>query len=175
MTRKLTATVAALALAATLFTPTAEARDGRGHYNGGGHGGHYYRDYRGYHDDHGDAVAAGIIGLVLGVAIASAASQPPPPQARCYDNYRRCAPPGPPPGQGYNAPGGYDPRYNDPQYVDPRYDPDSAYEQDYGGADKPPGYDDQDLAGAPDQQQCTRRERQYDRYAQRYVTVDVPC
>lgn len=47
---------------------------------------------------------------------------------------------------------GYDDRYNDRGYSDQRYAP-------------PP----------PPQQQCTRRERQWDRYANRYVTVDVPC
>ncbi len=29
--------------------------------------------------------------------------------------------------------------------------------------------------GGPRKSQCTRRERQWDRYANRYVTVDVPC
>ncbi|MEQ1819927.1 MAG: hypothetical protein ABL871_15100 [Terricaulis sp.] len=36
------------------------------------------------------------------------------------------------------------------------------------------GYDN-DRYAAPQQQQCTRRERQWDRYANRYVMVDVPC
>lgn len=179
MTRKFTAILAALALGASLFAPSAEARDYGRHHDGG-----YYGHHRGYyHNDHGDAVAAGVVGLVLGLAIGSAANNPPPPQARCYDNYQRCAAPPPPPGyyrQGY-APGGYDPRYQqdpryadpryaDPRYADPRQDPNSAYEEDYGGG---PGYEDQGYA--PEQQQCTRSERQWDRYAQRYVMVDVPC
>lgn len=166
MTRKFTAILAALVLGATVFAPAADARDYGRHHGGGG----YYGHHRGYdRDDHGDAVAAGVLGLVLGLAIGSASSEPPPPRARCYDSYQRCAPP---PGyyrQGY-APGYYqqDPRYADPRYADPRYDdPRSAYEEDYGAG---PGYDDRGYAP-----QCTRRERQWDRYAQRYVTVDVPC
>jgi hypothetical protein len=42
----------------------------------------------------------------------------------------------------------------------------SAYESDYG-------YD--PYEAAPPREQCTRPERQWDRYANRYVTVDVPC
>lgn len=45
------------------------------------------------------------------------------------------------------------------------------------------GYDDRydnrgynnDRNYAPQREQCTRRERQWDRYANRYVMVDVPC
>lgn len=172
--RKFIGILAALALGAAAFAPAADARDHGGRYGGGYYGGH--RGY--YHDDHGDAVAAGVLGLVLGVAIASAASEP--RRDPCYDNYRRCAPPPPPQyRQGYYQGGYYqdpryadpryadpryaDPRYADPRYADPRYDQGSAYDQDYGND------------GPPPQSQCTRRERQYDRYAQRYVTVDVPC
>ena len=43
---------------------------------------------------------------------------------------------------------GYDPRYDD------RYDDRGYYEED---------------------RRCTRTERQWDRYANRYVMVDVPC
>jgi hypothetical protein len=156
MIRKITALAAAIAFALTSFTPvTADARDRR-------HDGYYGRHYDGYNhnrhrrwrdrDDHGDAVAAGVIGLVLGLAIGAAASQPREPRARCYDNYRRCEPP-----QDYYRDGYYE--------QDPRYYEDSrrAYERDYGAA--------------PDAryEECVRTERQWDRYANRYVTVDVPC
>jgi hypothetical protein len=163
--RKLTSLLAAIALAATSLAPAAaDARDRHGRYNDGRHHG-YYRDH-----DNGDAVAAGVIGLVLGLAIGSMASQPRQPD--CYDNYRRCPPP--PPQRGY-----YDQRRDDPRYYDeeleggydPRYeDPRAAYERDYG---RPPeGSYDPYVERAPE---CTRRERQWDRYANRYVVVDVPC
>ncbi|MEQ1619228.1 MAG: hypothetical protein ABL883_12895 [Terricaulis sp.] len=156
MKRKLISVVAAAALALAAIAPDAALAqdrrgyrdDHRGDRHGEYYGGHDYRDYRGYdrhhrryrrdRDDHGDAVAAGVIGLVLGLAIGAASSDRREPQARCYDNYQRCEPP--------RRYGGYD---------------QGAYE---------PGYDD-----GPAAQQCTRQERQWDRYARRYVIVDVPC
>jgi hypothetical protein len=165
--RKFTSLLAAVALAATSLAPAAaEARDRHGRYHDGGRHHHrYYRD----HDD-GDAVAAGVIGLVLGLAIGSMASQPRQPD--CADTYRRCPPP-------ERERGYYDPRDDDPRYYDeeleggydPRYeDPRAAYERDYG---RPPeGSYDRYVERAPE---CTRRERQWDRYANRYVVVDVPC
>lgn len=154
MMRKITSVVAALALAAASLAPgAAQARDyrGHGHYNNYHGGRHYY----GYRDHRGDAAAAGAIGLILGLAIGSIASQP--QQGRCYD---RCGPPPPPCRQCGPGPGGYyDQGYNN----DPRYDEGSAYEEDYGVKDAVESY------------QCTRPERQYDRYARRTVTVDVPC
>lgn len=66
---------------------------------------------------------------------------------------------------------GYDPRYDQGGY-DPGYNHrGGAYERDYGVAPPQAGYDPR-LQQPP---QCTRRERQWDRYANRYVVVDVPC
>lgn len=171
MIRKVSALLAALAFAFTSLAPVsaADARDRHGGYHDRGD----HRDYdnrRWRHrdrNDDGDALAAGAVGLILGLAIGSLASQPREP--RCYDNYQRCAPPPPPPCRnpcGYDRGSAYDPRYGDPRYDDRRYDDrDSAYERDYG---YDPSYD-------QPREQCTRRERQWDRYANRYVTVDVPC
>lgn len=166
MIRKLTALLAAFAFAAVSLAPAgADARDRRGHdgyYDRGYHGGHHGRRH---HDDNGDEVAAGVLGLVLGVAVGSMLAQPRDRQVQCYDNYRRCPPPAPPPGY-------YDRRGYQDQGYDPRYeDDDSAYARDYGYEG---GYrgDDPYVERAPE---CTRQERQWDRYANRYVIVDVPC
>jgi hypothetical protein len=51
--------------------------------------------------------------------------------------------------------------YDNYQRCDP---PPRYYDRGYGGRDYP-----------PPASECTRRERQWDRYANRYVTVDVPC
>ncbi|HEX8899939.1 hypothetical protein [Vitreimonas sp.] len=160
MLRKLTALAATLAFALTTLAPvSADARDRRhdGYWSSRDH--HYYDRHRRHRDNDDDEVAAGVLGLVLGVTLGAAlASQPrqaPPPRARCYDNYQRCAPPPQYYNQGYDQ-GGY--------YEDPR----SAYEQDYGYAPERPYYEDQ-----RPQRMC--RERQWDRYANRYLMVDVPC
>ena len=150
MTRRLMAMVSAAALAATALAPVAEARDRGGHgYYGHGYYGHDYR-----YGHRGNAAAVGVLGLVLGLAVGAAISQP--RADRCYNG---CG--GPPPPryrQGYDD--GYrdGPAYNGDQGYD---DGGSAYDQDYGQA--------------PYKSQCTRHERQFDRYANRYVTVDVPC
>lgn len=165
MIRKVSALLAAFAFAVTTLAPVAEAdaRDRRG--------GYHHRDYDRHHGrrdrDHGDAVAAGAVGLILGLALGSMASQPRDRGYDCRDNYQRCAPPPPPPCRnpcGYERDSYYDPRYDD-RYRDQRYDDRSAYESDYG-------YDPYE---EEPREQCTRRERQWDRYANRYVTVDVRC
>ena len=117
------------------------ARNGydRGYGYGDRYGDDYYHrgecyDRRGRNhcydrdDDNDDAVAAGVIGLVLGAVLATAVSN--------SNNQDR----------------GYDDRDYNRGYDNQRYAP-------------PP----------PPEPQCTRRERQWDRYANRYVTVDVPC
>lgn len=160
MLRKITSLLAASAVAIVALAPVeASARNRRDNYYNGYNGGydcrndgrrgscngynrhrnygrHYYRDrdyYRDRHNDDGDAVAAGVIGLVLGLAIGAAAEA----DQRRPDDY-------------------YDGRQYDP-YANRR---EGYYQQ---------GYDE------PQQQQCWRRERQWDRYANRYVYVDVPC
>jgi hypothetical protein len=159
MIKKLTAVLAAFAFALTTLAPAvADARD---HRRDGWYDGRHYRDYDRRHwrdHDDDDEVAAGVVGLVLGLAIGSMASQPREPRyGGCYD---RCAPPPPP--RCYDRCG-----YERERYYDRRYDDRGAYERDY------------DLDGGPDgyyeRERCTRSERQWDRYADRYVVVDVPC
>lgn len=160
MKRKFSALLAAVLFAATTFAPVAEARDGRRGYSER----HYDRGYdrhRGRYRDNNDELAAGAVGLILGLAIGSMASQPSQPRASCYDRYQRCAAP-PPPQQRY------DDRYQRDSYYDDRGG-DSAYARDYGLEGGGDGYyEDQ-------RPPCIRRERQWDRYANQYVTVDVPC
>lgn len=159
MMRKVSAMLAALLFAATTFAPVAEARDGRRD----GYSRHYNRDYdRGrrhwrHHDNNDDELAAGAVGLILGLAIGSLASQPRQPRTNCYDNYQRCA--APPPRDDYYQ--------RDSRYYDDRGG-DSAYERDYGLEGGDGYYEDE-------RPPCIRRERQWDRYANRYVNVDVPC
>jgi hypothetical protein len=140
MMRKFTAMVSAAALAATVLAPTAQAREWRG--GGYGHYGHYG------HYGRGNGAAIGAVGLIFGLALGAALSQP--RTDRCYNDCDAYgAPAGPPPGYYARPPA----RADD--------DPGSAYEQDYGQA--------------PPKSECSRPQRQWDRYANRYVTVDVPC
>lgn len=121
MAKKVAALIGAAVIALTALAPSVAAADprhrggDRGYYDN--HRGHYdgRRDYR-RHDDNDDALAAGVVGLVLGAVIGSALSES-----------RREPPPAyypPPPRAGYN--GGY---YDGPQ---------SGYGPGYG-----PGYYDQ--------------------------------
>jgi len=150
MNLKITSMLAAFAFAASTLAPVeADARHRRGDgYHNGRHYDHRY-DRRHRHDDDGDAVVAGVVGLALGLALGSMASQSRERRSNCYDNYRYCEPPQ---RQQY-----YEPSYDDRGYYE---DSREAYERDYSD------YNDR---------QCTRQERQWDRYANRYVTVDVPC
>lgn len=170
MIRTLSAWLAACAFALTTFAPVSDAYAQRRH-----HDGYYDRDHhRGYdrdrrwRQDDDDALAAGAVGLILGLAIGSLANQPREQRYSCSNNYQRCAPPPPP----CRNPCGYDrDSYYDPRYDDRRYDGGSAYDRDYGyEGEYDPYLDDRDR-----REQCTRRERQWDSYANRYVTVDVPC
>lgn len=164
MIRKLTGVLAACAFALAAFTPaTADAqhRHRGGYYDRGHHGHHYRRDRH-------DEVAAGVLGLVLGLTIGSIAERHaarrdciegrgcalPPPPRRCYDP---CA----------AQPGAYDPRYD--RRDDPRYD-DRQYEDEYGEPLDGGYYEDEDY---PPPAQCTRRT--WSDYERRFVTVAVPC
>lgn len=111
MLRKVLASLAAAAVFATTFSPVDAAAQRHGYYE------RDHRDYgrgrRHHHRDRddGDAVAAGVVGLILGVTIASLASQP--RDQRSQQPY-----------YGGRDQRGYDPRYDDRSG--------SAYESDYG-------------------------------------------
>jgi hypothetical protein len=175
MLRKFTAALAAVTLTLSAFAPSvAEARDGWR----GGYGRHDYYRHHGGHG--GDAAAAGVIGLVLGLAVGAAVSQPPRPRysSSCYNGCY--APPPPPPpcgGCGSYGPGYYQQGYAPPPYYQQGYAPPPNYQQQgYDDRGYDPRYDNGALEGGYDDRGgCTRAERQWDRYANRYVTVDVPC
>ncbi|MFT3728173.1 MAG: hypothetical protein QM759_10150 [Terricaulis sp.] len=156
MIRKIATLVAAAALAATAVAPTASARDYYRH--GGGYYGHGYYGH-GYYGHHGDAAAAGAIGLVFGLVLGSALASSASNDHGCYSPCRYDPPPPPPQYRGYDPGRGGPPA--------PSTRDGSAYEEDYGIDPK--------LDGGPEAQSCLRQERQWDRYTQRYVTVNVPC
>lgn len=153
MMRKFIAMFATFAFAMAAFATPASAQRYRHHDRGydrdrGGYE-YYHRDdcydrygrdrcYNRHDDDDDDAIAAGVIGLVLGAVVATAIAN------------------------SNNRDDGY---YSDRDRYGDRYDPR------YDG-----GYNDRGYAPPPPPPpQCTRRERQWDRYANRYVMVDVPC
>lgn len=130
MARKFAALLGAAVIAFTALAPSVAAADprhrggDRGYYDNGGRG-HYDDRYRGGYrhrdNDNDDALAAGVVGLVLGAVIGSALSEsrrdpprqayyPPPPQPGYSGGYSD----GPPPGYGggYGNQGYYD---NGPQ------------------------------------------------------------
>jgi hypothetical protein len=98
MRKTLTAAMAALTLGGAISTAAApaEARDW-GHH--GGYGGHYYGGGRYYgRGNGGAAIAAGVVGLALGAALADSGPRyysggyyapPPPPYGYGY-GYRTC-------------------------------------------------------------------------------------
>lgn len=151
MATKFAALFGAAVIALTAIAPAASAdpryRGGdRGDYDN--HRGHYdgRRGHR-HRDNDNDALAAGVVGLVIGAVIGSAITESrrePPPQAYY-----------PPPPQ---------PRYSGGYYDGP---PPGYAGSDYSG----PGYYDQ----GP--QLCVQRTQTWDPYARRYVTLErrVPC
>lgn len=117
MAKKLTALVGAFLIAAAALAPSVASADPR--HRGRGDRGYYdnrgYYDgrHRGYRDDdNDDALAAGVVGLVLGAVIGSAITQS--NNDRRDDRYY--APPPPPPrysgGPYYDGP---PPQYYEPQ------------------------------------------------------------
>lgn len=118
MAKKFAALAGAAIFALAAVAPSVASAEPR--HRGGDRG--YYDNYRGGHYDgrrgrhrgnNDDAVAAGVVGLVLGAVIGSALSEsrrdpppgyyPPPPQPRYSGGYYD----GPPPGYGA-GPGYYD-------------------------------------------------------------------
>lgn len=111
MARKFAALLGAAVIALTALAPSVASADprhrggDRGYYDN--HRGGHYDDRRGYRhrdNDNDDALAAGVVGLVLGAVIGSALSEsrrepppayyPPPPQPRYSDGYYDGPPPG---------------------------------------------------------------------------------
>jgi len=154
MLRKALASLAAVAVFAATFTPVDAAAQRHGYYD---------RDYRDHHrgrrhhrdrDDNGDAAAAAVVGLIVGVALGSLASQQQQNQrVACRDNYRSCAAPDP----YYDRQSAYDPRYDDGRGG-------SAYEREYGVSGD---YD--------DDRPCVRSEERWDQRSGGYITVRTPC
>lgn len=158
--KKITAVLTAMAFAAAALAPTAAvARDRHGGYYGGGHYDNH-RHYRRHRDDDGAAIAAGVVGLALGLALGAAASNNnQQPRARCYDNYQRCEPAY---GQSYYAP----------------QQPPSSYQGDYYGPPQGAYYDGPSGGGYYEGgNSCVRQVEQWDPHSRRYVWVNLrtPC
>jgi Ni/Co efflux regulator RcnB len=116
--RKFITALAASALALTTIVPTQAFADHRrdGYYDHRDYDRHDRRRGRHHHDDDNDAAVAGVVGLVLGIAVAAAvtdASRQRDNRVQCYDNYQRCAPP-----QGYGDGAYYEGDYGDDRYYD---------------------------------------------------------
>jgi len=144
--RRFSAFLAAVLMAfATLAPAAAEARDRRGHDRGYERGYQHDRYDRRRHRDNRDEAVAA---GVIGLILGVAIAS-----AASERRDRREAE------RAYERDDGY---YEDGYYEDDRR---GAYERDYEDR----------YASVPEAPQCTRAERQWDRYANRYVTVDVPC
>jgi hypothetical protein len=129
--RKITAAlVSALTLAGGTLTPAIayadddgrhwRGRDGYHRYHRGYDRHHYDRDrwrgdYRRHHkdDDDGDAIAAGVIGLVLGGVLGAALASDPEPRYGPGPGYYQAPPPAYYPPPQYQS---YDPGYYGPGY-----------------------------------------------------------
>ncbi len=125
MMRKFVTLLAAFAVVATTLAPvSAAARDHRGGYYDG-RGDRYHHRHRHRDRDNSDALAAGVVGLVLGLAVGSMASNQ--NQRRDDGYYGR-----PPPRQDYYRQG-YDeppPRiYRDEGYYEDSYQRDGCTER----------------------------------------------
>ncbi len=165
MRHKLFAALIAGIVALGAVAPTdAFARDRRGH-------GHYDNHYRGDHyrrhrDNGSDELAAGVLGLVVGLAIGAAASdRNDPPPAYRQDGYRQ---------DGY-----YQGDYRQGGYSQSQYDQGyDAYADDYGDRALEGGY----AQAAPpqsysDDRGCIRQVEQWDPVSGRYAIVNLrqPC
>jgi hypothetical protein len=136
MRRSLAAAMAAITFGGVVATTAAEAQPYRGHR------GDYYGGRRHNNNDAGVAIAAGVVGLALGAAIAGSNNS----RGGYYN-------------QGYGR--SYAPGYS--QGYGRSYAPGYAYSQGYGYG---PSY-----GYAPQYRVCQSRERVYDPYTDRRVTI----
>jgi hypothetical protein len=142
MRKFLTAAVAALTLAGGVAAVAGPAQADQ--YR-------YYGHRKSNDNDAGIAIAAGVIGLAIGAALASSSSNK-RNSSYYYDN-------------GYSQRGDGGGYYGDGYYGD-------GYRQPYynGGYNAPYGYGQDRYAYAPPRV-CTSRERVYDRYSGRPMTI----
>lgn len=108
----------------------------------------YYNGHKNNNNDAGVAIAAGVVGLAIGAALARSSSNK--RSSSYYDN-------------GYYQQG-YGGAYNNGYYQQPYGG------QSYYGGQRPYAYDQGRYAYAPPRV-CTNRERVYDRYSGRPMTV----